>query len=108
MLQLVFVQTQYEKELSNAKSYANEIVDQAKLEAKKEYQSIIDQAKKESSLMIEKAKVNIEFERKQAEAQMNDRIKEVAFSAAEKMIKKEINDSTKQQYVEEFLENVNE
>lgn len=99
---------QYEKELSNAKSYANEIVDQAKLEAKKEYQSIIDQAKKESSLMIEKAKVNIEFERKQAEAQMNDRIKEVAFSAAEKMIKKEINDSTKQQYVEEFLENVNE
>lgn len=100
--------TQYEKELSNAKSYANEIVDQAKLEAKKEYQSIIDQAKKESNLMIEKAKVNIEFERKQAEAQMNDRIKEVAFSAAEKMIKKEINDSTKQQYVEEFLENVNE
>lgn len=99
---------QYEQELSNAKSYANEIVDHAKLEAQKEYQSIIEQAKKDSSLIIEKAKENIKFERKQAEAQINDRIKEVAFSAAEKMIKKEINDSTKQQYVDEFLEKVNE
>lgn len=98
----------YEEHLSTAKKQASDIVDHAKEQANKEYVSIMEQAKHDSHLMIEKAKASIEFERKQAEADLNDKIKTVAFSVAEKMIKEEISEDTKQNYVDAFINEVNE
>lgn len=96
----------YEAKLEDAHVEASKILQVSKNQANVEYQTIVQKAKVDANQLIEKAKDEIAFEKRKAEKEMNDKIKDVAFSAAEKLIKENINESTKVKFVDEFLSEV--
>lgn len=72
-------------------------------EAYKQQDELITSAKHEAKRRLEQAERDIEYEIAQANDQIKQSIKEIAFAAAEKIVKKEIDESVHQDIIEEIL-----
>ena len=94
------------KEIEKAKKRAKEIVDNAAISAKLEKTEIIENAKKEAKKRLDNVNSEIEMELERQKDAVKQEIVDVAFLAAEKIIKREINKEEHLKVVEDFLEEV--
>ncbi len=73
-------------------------------EAYKQQEELITNAKKEAKRRLEQAEKDIEFEIAQANEDIKKSIKAVAFAAAEKIVKREIDESVHQDIIDDILQ----
>ena len=74
------------------------------LEAYKQQEELITSAKNEAKRRLEQAEKDIEFEVIQANEQIKQSIKEVAFAAAEKIVKREIDENLHQDIIDDIVQ----
>ncbi len=72
-------------------------------EAYKQQEELITGAKKEAKRRLEQAEKDVEYEIAKANEQIKQSIKEVAFAAAEKIVKREIDESIHQDIIDDII-----
>jgi F-type H+-transporting ATPase subunit b len=97
------LQVQSQKDYEMMKAETQEIRDKLMAEAHKEQESLIQNAKKEAKRRLEQAEKDIEFEINKANEDIKQSIKEVAFAAAQKIVKREIDETVHQDIIDEIL-----
>ncbi|MDX9692000.1 MAG: F0F1 ATP synthase subunit B [Acholeplasmataceae bacterium] len=85
------------------KEETRQLKEKLTLEAYKQQEELITNAKKEAKQRFEQAKKDIEYEIAQANEDIKQAIKEVAFAAAEKIVKREIDESLHQDIIDEII-----
>lgn len=91
--------TDYEK----MKEETRQLKEKLTVEAYKQQDELITNAKNEAKRRLEQAEKDIEFEIIQANEDIKKSIKEVAFAAAEKIVKREIDESIHEDIIEEMI-----
>lgn len=92
-----------EQELNQAYLNARSIVEEAKQKADAEKDAILNAANQEAEFKREQIKRELENEKQKAEKELKQQIIDVALSAAEKVIKRKINDQDTEKLVDEFI-----
>lgn len=92
-----------EQELNSAYLNARTILDEAKQKANAEKEAILNAANQEAEFKRDQIKRELENERAKAEKEMKQQIIDVALTAAEKVIKRQIKDQDSEKLVEEFI-----
>lgn len=92
-----------EQELNQAYLNARSIVEEAKQKAGAEKDAILNAANQEAEFKREQIKRELENEKQKAEKELKQQIIDVALSAAEKVIKRKINDQDTEKLVDEFI-----
>jgi F-type H+-transporting ATPase subunit b len=72
-------------------------------EAKLQAEALLKQAEHDASKKVEQAEKQIAFEVAQAQEEIKQSIKSVAFSAARKIVSKEIDEETHQHLIDEAI-----
>ncbi len=98
----------YEEKLQSARLEASSIIESGKKQAQQIYQEKMDQSRQESENLLQRTYEAIELEKKHASESMHQQIKEIALLATEKILKEKVDSNTHDQYVDEFLSNINE
>jgi len=106
--QALAMKEEYEKNISDAKSEANEIIAIASKTAETKADEIIKKANDEAAAMKHKASAEIEQEKKTAINEIKDEIGSMAMDIAGKVIEREVNEEDHRKLVDEFIENVGE
>jgi len=97
------LQEQSHKDYEQMKEETRLLKEKLTLEAYKQQEELIVGAKKEAKRRLEQADKDIEFEITQANEQIKQSIKEIAFAAAEKIVKREIDESVHQDIIDELV-----
>lgn len=92
------------KEYEGMKEETRQLKEKLVLEAYQEQEKLVKDAKDEAKRRLEQAEKDIEYEIAQANEDIKQSIKEIAFSAASKIVKREINESVHQDIIDEILE----
>jgi len=93
-------------ELTEIRVSAKGIIDEAKERGETERSTIVGNAKKEATIVIKNAHKEIESEIEKARTKINDEIVSVAVLMAEKVIKKEIDESKYKELLNEVNKEV--
>lgn len=96
----------YENDLKQAGNQAGIILKEAKERAEIEYVTILSEAKKEAAKTMEESRKAIELEREKSVEMAKSEIAGVALLAASKVVGKNVDDDTNQQYLGDFLKEV--
>ncbi len=94
---------EYEIALENAEEKAINIIKEAKQRALVEHDKQILITKEETLKLMEEANKSIEFERKKSMQNIQSEIAGIAMIAAAKVIQKNVDNSTNQQIINDFL-----
>lgn len=97
------IKEEYEKSLAQAKDEAGQIVSDARVRAKNEYQNKMDKAKEDVDLMKENARKDIEAERQKTMAGLQTEIAGIALMAASKVVEKETDEKGNEKLLDDFL-----
>ncbi len=100
------MELEYTEKLNQAKEESAEIVKAATKKAQVRSDEIIADAKAEAKSIVDNAGSEIEREKKIAINQIKDEIADIAFSAAEAVIEKEINTKDNEKLIESFIDSV--
>ncbi|OHE39836.1 MAG: ATP synthase F0 subunit B [Tenericutes bacterium GWE2_38_8] len=92
------------KDYEAMKDETRQLKEKLTLEAYQEQEKLITNAKKEASRRLAQAEKDIEFEIAQANQDIKQSIKEIAFAAAEKIVKREIDESVHQDIIDELTQ----
>ena len=92
-----------ETRLKEAKKASKEMIETAKVTALNEKDRIILETNNEVALIKEKARTDIENERKKMKEELTSEVIDVALSAASKVVEREINDQDNQKIIESFI-----
>ena len=95
---------QYEQQLAGAKGEAREIIEAAQKHANEERKEVLAKAREEADMLKAKTKQDMEREKAQAQQAMKQTIVDVALEAAKAIVKKEMDESKQQAYVDDFIE----
>ena len=95
-----------EKVLSNSKKEAIEIVEQAKNDALKQKEIILNQAKEETKIEKQKLKNEIAQEIESSKDEIHHQIVDVALSASEKVLNREVSKEDNSRLVDEFIKSL--
>ena len=104
----VKLEAEYDSKLVNAKEESASIIQAATKKAQQRSDEIIADAKVEAKGISEKATAEIEREKKIAVNQIKDDITNIAFSAAQAVIEKDLKNDDNEKLIEEFIDNVGE
>ena len=97
---------EYESALSGAKEESVKIVENARVEAKRQSDEILADADRRADATIERARKTIETERKQALDGVETQIAGLAMQAARKIVDEETRKQGNQAIYDQFLESV--
>ncbi len=97
------LQEKSQKDYEAMKAETNALKEKLMAEAYKEQERLVESAKKEAKRRLEQAEKDIEFEVNKANEEIKASIKAVAFAAAEKIVKREIDESVHQDIIDEIL-----
>jgi F-type H+-transporting ATPase subunit b len=92
------------KEYEGMKEETRKLKEKLTQEAYKEQEKLITSAKEEAKRRLEQAEKDVEYEISQANEEIKQSIKEIAFSAASKIVKREINQAVHQDIIDEILD----
>lgn len=92
------------KEYEQMKQETKALKEKLTLQAYHEQEMLIEKAKADAKRRIEQAEKDIEFEIQEANEEIKRSIKEVAFAAAKKIVKREIDESLHDDIVEEIIQ----
>lgn len=93
----------YESKIANVQSEAEQIISDAKDNAKVEYGKIISRAEVDTARMKKEAQKQIDAEKKSARAAAKEEIASLAMQAAEKVVGANVDDKTNNNILNEFL-----
>jgi len=102
------LEAEYADRISGAKEESAQIIQAATKKAQLHSDEIISDAKREAKGITEQARAEIEREKKIAVNQIKDDITEIAFSAAQAVIEKDLNTKDNERLIEQFIDNVGE
>ena len=95
---------QYSDQMDCLKEKAKLEIDKAIGEGNRLRDDIVASAQKESGALIERAKTEIDHEKQKAIVELRKEVASLSLLATQHLIKKQIDDSTNRQLVENFLE----
>lgn len=95
-----------DKEYQEAKVEARRLINEAVKEGNLQKDKIIEDAKKEAQRRLANADDEIQLELQKSKKDIKDAIVDVAFAAAEKIVKAEIDRDKHQDIIKEFIEEV--
>ena len=98
--------TQSEETLTSSKKQANEIIEQAKLDALKEKEKIIQATSEEISLMKENAEKDIELSKIEAQEQIRKEMVDIALDASGEILKRNVTSKDNERLAEDFIRSI--
>ena len=102
------MKAEYEQNLQNARTEANQIVATAQKTATARSEEIVGEARAQAAALKQKAEADIAQERKKAVNEVKDEIGGIAMDIAGKVIEREINEKDHEKLIDEFISNVGE
>ena len=102
------MKAEYEQNLQNARTEANEIVAAAPKTAAARSEELLGEARAQAAALKQKAEADIAQERKKAVNEVKDEIGGMAMEIASKVVEREIKEADHQDLIDEFIKNVGE
>lgn len=102
------VKAEYEQNLQNARTEANQIVAAAQKTAAARSEELLGEARAQAAALKQKAEADIAQERKKAVNEVKDEIGGMAMEIASKVVEREIKEADHQDLIDEFIKNVGE
>ena len=98
----------YEQNLQNARTEANQIVAAAQKTATARSEELLGEARAQAAALKQKAEADIAQERKKAVNEVKDEIGGMAMEIASKVVEREIREADHKDLIDEFIKNVGE
>ena len=102
------MKAEYEQNLQNARTEANQIVAAAQKTAAARSEELLGEARAQAAALKQKAEADIAQERKKAVNEVKDEIGGIAMEIASKVVEREIKEAAHQDLIDEFIKNVGE
>ena len=102
------MKAEYEQNLQNARTEANQIVAAAQKTAAARSEELLGAARAQAAALKQKAETDIAQERKKAVNEVKDEIGGMAMEIASKVVEREIKEADHQDLIDEFIKNVGE
>ena len=102
------MKAEYEQNLQNARTEANQIVAAAQKTATARSEEIVGEARAQAAALKQKAEADIAQERKKAVNEVKDEIGGIAMEIASKVVEREISEKDHKDLIDEFIKNVGE
>ncbi len=102
------MKAEYEQNLQNARTEANQIVTAAQKTATARSEEIVGEARAQAAALKQKAEADIAQERKKAVNKVKDEIGGIAMEIASKVVEREISEKDHKDLIDEFIKNVGE
>ena len=102
------MKAEYEQNLLNARTEANQIVATAQKTATARSEEIVGEARAQAAALKQKAEADIAQERKKAVNEVKDEIGGIAMEIASKVVEREISEKDHKDLIDEFIKNVGE
>ena len=102
------MKAEYEQNLQNARTEANQIVATAQKTATARSEEIVGEARAQAAALKQKAEADIAQERKKAVNEDKDEIGGIAMEIASKVVEREISEKDHKDLIDEFIKNVGE
>ena len=102
------MKAEYEQNLQNARTEANQIVAAAQKTAAARSEEIVGEARAQAAALKQKAEADIAQERKKAVNEVKDEIGGIAMEIASKVVEREIKEADHKDLIDEFIKNVGE
>ena len=102
------MKAEYEQNLQNARTDANQIVATAQKTATARSEEIVGEARAQAAALKQKAEAHIAQERKKAVNEVKDEIGGIAMEIASKVVEREISEKDHKDLIDEFIKNVGE
>mgnify|MGYP002585976354 FL=1 len=102
------MKAEYEQNLQNARTEANQIVAAAQKTATTRSEEIVGEARAQAAALKQKAEADIAQERKKAVNEVKDEIGGIAMEIASKVVEREISEKDHKDLIDEFIKNVGE
>ena len=102
------MKAEYEQNLQNARTEANQIVAAAQKTAAARSEELLGEARAQAAALKQKAEADIARERKKAVNEVKDEIGGMAMEIASKVVEREIKEADHQDLIDEFIKNVGE
>ena len=102
------MKAEYEQNLQNARTEANQIVAAAQKTATARSEEIVGEARAQAAALKQKAEADIAQERKKAVNEVKDEIGGIAMEIASKVVEREISEKDHKDLIDEFIKYVGE
>ena len=102
------MRAEYEQNLQNARTEANQIVAAAQKTATARSEELLGEARAQAAALKQKAEADIAQERKKAVNEVKDEIGGMAMEIASKVVEREIREADHKDLIDEFIKNVGE
>ncbi len=102
------MKAEYEQNLQNARTEANQIVVAAQKTATARSEELLGEARAQAAALKQKAEADIAQERKKAVNEVKDEIGGMAMEIASKVVEREIREADHKDLIDEFIKNVGE
>ena len=102
------MKAEYEQNLQNARTEANQIVAAAQKTATARSEESVGEARAQAAALKQKAEADIAQERKKAVNEVKDEIGGIAMEIASKVVEREISEKDHKDLIDEFIKNVGE
>ena len=102
------MKAEYEQNLQNARTEANQIVAAAQKTATARSEELLSEARAQAAALKQKAEADIAQERKKAVNEVKDEIGGMAMEIASKVVEREIREADHKDLIDEFIKNVGE
>ena len=102
------MKAEYEQNLQNARTEANQIGAAAQKTATARSEEIVGEARAQAAALKQKAEADIAQERKKAVNEVKDEIGGIAMEIASKVVEREISEKDHKDLIDEFIKNVGE
>ena len=102
------MKAEYEQNLQNARTEANQIVAAAQKNATARSEELLGEARAQAAALKQKAEADIAQERKKAVNEVKDEIGGMAMEIASKVVEREIREADHKDLIDEFIKNVGE
>ena len=102
------MKAEYEQNLQNARTEANQIVAAAQKTATTRSEEIVGEARAQAAALKQKAEADIAQERKKAVNEVKDEIGGIAMEIASKVVEREISEKDHKDLIDEYIKNVGE
>ena len=97
---------QLEAKLNDAENQADEILNEATVNATRRKEKILAEARDEADAIIRQAKTNAELEMKKAESDIKTQIVDVSFELSKKIIEREIKEEDHHKLIDTFISSI--
>ena len=102
------MKAEYEQNLQNARTEANQIVAAAQKTATARSEELLGEARAQAAALKQKAEADIAQERKKAVNEVKDEIGGMAMEIASKVVEREIREADHKDLIDDFIKNVGE